>query len=153
MKIIGRIGVSILLSLLLAWAVLFLSYFGNVLWKQFKGERNVSHFLKAVQQQHYDEAVSRFGEPLNKESLKQLQPFRLVKYGRINADFDDGCVCSGHAELTFQAKGAPITVPALFTLREGNKPGQICALMTKEQRASMPQLAQWNIVVCGSDSF
>lgn len=153
MKMIGRIDVFILLALLLAWAVLFLSYYGNVLWEQFKGERNVSHFLQAVQQQHYDEAVSRFGEPLNKESLKQLQPFRLVKYGRIKAEFDDGSVYSGHAELTFQADGLPITVPAIFALREGNKPGQICALTTKEQRAAIPQLAQWNIVVCGSDSF
>ncbi len=153
MKIIGRLGGFIVLFILLAWIVLLLGYYGKVELQKWKAERNTARFFKAVQYQRYDEAVRLFGEPLDQASLYELQPFRLVKYAGIKADFDDGCVCGGHAELTFQADGPPITAPAVFVLREGYKPGQVCALTSREERTVMPQLGSFNLVVCGSDSF
>ncbi len=142
-----------MLFIVLAGVVLLVGYYGKVELHKWKAERNTEHFLKAVQQQQYDEAVSLFGEPLEWKSLQNLQPMRLIKYSGVKAEFDDGCVCGGHAELTFQADGPPITVPAIFVLREGYKPGQVCALTSREHRAVMPQLGKWNNMACGSDSF
>ncbi|WP_091183816.1 hypothetical protein [Paenibacillus catalpae] len=142
-----------MLFILLAWVLLLVGCYGKVEVQKIKAERNAAHFLKAVQQQNYDEAVSRFGGPLDRESLQKLQLMRLVKYSGIKAVFDDGCVCSGRARLTFQSDGPAVTLDAVFALREGYKAGQICAGATKEQRLLIPQLAEWNIAVCGSDSF
>ncbi len=150
---VGRLGGFIVLFILLAWMVLLLGYYGKVELQKWKAERNTARFFKAVQYQRYDEAVRLFGEPLDQESLRKLQPFRLVKYTRVKAEYDDGCVCKGHAQLTFQSDGPPITVPAAFVLREGYKPGQVCALTSRETQTVMPQLGKWNITFCGSDSF
>jgi|GEM_PF-6308787 hypothetical protein len=152
-RIIGRIGGFMVLFILLVWAVLLIACYGNVELQEFKAEHNTAYFLKAVQQQNYVEATKWFGSSLDLEELQTLQSMRLVKFSRLKAVFDDGCVCSGHAELTFQAEGPPITVPAVFTLRDGHKPGQICAMTSGQERAVMPQLGKWNKAICGSDSF
>ncbi|MCM3630590.1 hypothetical protein M3194_24985 [Paenibacillus glycanilyticus] len=152
-KIMGRIGACMGLFIVLAWAALLLGYYGKVQWQKLQAERNTAHFLKAVQLERYDDAVSLFGEPLRRESLQALQPLRLVEYSRIKAVFDDGCVCGGHAKLTFQADGPAVTVDAVFSLGEGLKSGQICAGITNEQRLAIPQLGDWNKAICGSDSF
>lgn len=142
-----------MLFILLAWIVLLVGYYGKVELLKFKAERNTEHFLKAIERQDYDETIQWFGEPLDRESLQKLQPMRLVKYSGIKAEFDDGCVCSGHAKLTFQSDGPAVTVDAVFVLREGYRSGQICAGATNEQREVLPQLAEWNKSMCGNGSF
>ncbi|GLX68675.1 hypothetical protein [Paenibacillus glycanilyticus] len=149
-RIIGKVGMFIVMGIGLAWAVLFAGYYINVELNKHKAEREIRHYLQAVQQQDYNKAVRLFGEPLDGDRLQQLQPFRLVKYSQVKADFDDGCVCSGRAKLTFQTDGLPVTVDAVIALRAEYKPGQICAGATKAQHSALPALAEWNKVNCGS---
>ncbi|MFC5652243.1 hypothetical protein ACFPYJ_24640 [Paenibacillus solisilvae] len=41
---------------------------------------------------------------------------QLVSFHRIRAEYDDGCVCLGHVQLTYRDHGQLVSYPAVFTL-------------------------------------
>lgn len=156
MKLFWKAGRIILLSLLLLYATVLLFYYGRVILNQKSVEKHVGAFLKAVQEQHVQEAVEQYGGVIDMESMRVLlqEGSRLLSYSRVKAEFDDGCVCGGHVDLTFEVNGKPLHVSAIFTLGPGNKPSQICALTPSgTERGSIPALSGWNRNICGGDSF
>jgi hypothetical protein len=157
LKRLWKAGRIVLLSLLLLYFAVLLVYYGRVLLNQKSVEKKVGAFLKAVQERHVQEAVERYGGAIDMESMRVLleaEGSRLLSYGRVKAEFDDGCVCGGHVDLTFEVNGKPLNVSAIFTLGPGNKPRQICALTPSgTERGSIPALSGWNRTICGGDSF
>jgi hypothetical protein len=153
LKLIWRIGAS----LLMLWLVFLLVHQGIVLLQKLKVEKNTSAFLKAVQSKDFGKAAELFGSSIDLEKMRKLheeEGFRLLDYDHIRAEFDDGCVCTGHADLTFRVNGEPLNVSAVVSVRSGNKPGQICAITPSgTERVSIPVLSEWNLIACGSDSF
>lgn len=157
MTMLWKAGRIILLSLILLYLAVLLVYYGHVILNQKSAEKKVGAFLKAVQEQHVQEAAERYGGDIDVESMRvllQVEGVRLLSYGGVKAEFDDGCVCGGHVELTFEVNGKPLNVSAIFTLGPGSKPRQVCALTPSgTERGSIPALSGWNRSICGGDSF
>jgi hypothetical protein len=153
LKIVWRIGAS----LLLLWLIFLLVYQGRIIIQQTKVENNTAAFLKAVQSKDFRKAAELYGSSLNLEKMRILHEedgFRLLGYDNIRAEYDDGCVCTGHADLTFEVNSKPIKVSAIVSVGSRNKPGQICAIYTLgTEHGSIPALSKWNLIKCGSDSF
>jgi hypothetical protein len=153
LKIVWKIGAS----LFLLWLVFLLVYQGKIILQQKKVEDNISAFLKAVQSKDFWKAAELYGSSINLEEMRILHEedgFRLLDYDNIRAEHDDGCVCTGHADLTFEVNSNPIKVSAVFSVGSKNKPGQICAITPSgTKRGTIPALSKWNLITCGSDSF
>jgi hypothetical protein len=153
MKLTLRLGAS----LLLLWVVLIFVFYGKVLVQEWKVERNTAKFLNAIQSKNFGKASELFGSPIDLIRMRKLhedEGFRLEDYDQIKAEYDDGCVCTGRAELTFKVNGKPINVSAVFSVRPGNKPSQICAITPSGiKQGSIPELSEWNLIACGSDSL
>ncbi|SFS72683.1 hypothetical protein [Paenibacillus sp. BC26] len=142
---------------MLFWLVLLCGYYGKVFVQEQKVERNTAQFLDNIQSKNFSKAEELFGSPIDLEGMRNLQDnkgFWLEAYNHIKAEYDDGCVCTGQAELTFHAHGKSIDVSAVFSVGKGNKVGQICAITPPGvKRGSIPELSEWNLIACGSDSF
>lgn len=153
LKLIWRIGAS----LILLWIVFLLVHQGIVLLQKIKVEKNTAAFLKAVQSKDFGKAAELYGSPIDLEKMRKLheeEGFRLLNYDNIRADYDDGCVCSVHADLTFKVNGEPLNVSAVVSVSSGNKPGQICAITPSgTELGSIPVLLEWNLIACGSGTF
>ncbi|MDF2962663.1 MAG: hypothetical protein K0S39_4398 [Paenibacillus sp.] len=153
MKLIWKTGVF----LFLLWLIAFLVYQGRVVLNQIEVVKNTAAFLKTVQSQNFDKSAELYGGSINLEKMRKLhveEGFRLLSYDRIIAEYDDGCVCSGHADLTFEVDGKPLSVSAIVTVSQGNKPGQICAITPLgTEKGSIPVLSEWNLIACGNGSF
>ncbi|WP_028547438.1 hypothetical protein [Paenibacillus sp. UNC451MF] len=157
MKIVWQLGAAILLAGLLACLVILLVYHGIIAKYKHDLTSNTSAFLNALQSQDYEKAANLYGNSLDIDKIRKLdenQGFRLLSFDNISSNYDDGCVCTGKAELTFEVKGAPLNVTAIVTTGTDYKPGQICAITPSGvKRGSIPELSEWNIAACGSDSF
>jgi hypothetical protein len=86
--------------------------------------------------------------------LHEEEGLQLLSYDNIKAEYDDGCVCTGRADLTFEVNGKPLNVSAILSVGPRNKPSQICAITPSGiEGGSIPVLSEWNLIACGSDSF
>jgi hypothetical protein len=154
-KSIGYIG--LLLS------GMYLLYQVTLPWNPTAIQKHTVSFLRAVQEQNYERAAELFGWEDRKtegskasswERLAEEEEVRLLSFGNIRAEYDDGCYCSGHAELVFEVNEKPMQVNAVITFGVGSKPKQICAITPPGmQGGSIPQLAAWNLLACGNSSF
>jgi len=146
---------------LLLWVLFVLGYYGVVVWNKMSGQKIISSFLSSVQVQQYAQAaefldggagadIAGMMQKLNREDR-----FRLLSYDHVSAEYDDGCVCTGHAELTFENDGKPLpAVRAVITFAPGNKLSQVCAITPSGvERGSIPGLTEWNRMFCGGSSF
>jgi len=143
--------------LLLIWLVFMLAYQGFIAKLQHDLKRNTRAFLQEIQSQNYTKAAELHRGSIDLASIRKLDEmdgFRLLSVDRVTAAYDDGCVCTGKAELTFAVKGEALQVSAIVTSGTDYMPGQICALTPPGiKRGSIPELSQWNLAACGSDSF
>ncbi|UJF33823.1 hypothetical protein [Paenibacillus hexagrammi] len=120
-------------------------------------------FLSAVQEQNYEKAAAMLGWEGEKTEGNQVSAWarlagevgvRLISFNNVHAEFDDGCYCTGHANLVFEIDGEPLEVRAILTFGKWGKPKQICAITPSDMRSrSIPQLAAWNLLACGNGSF
>jgi hypothetical protein len=86
--------------------------------------------------------------------LSEEEGVRLLHFSNVRAAFDDGCYCTGHADLVFEVDDNPMKVRAVITYGVGARPKQICAITPSEmQDGSIPELAAWNSLACGNSSF
>ncbi|TYP69800.1 hypothetical protein [Paenibacillus methanolicus] len=139
------------------WVLLFAVYYGHAAYQKVQAVRHTSAFLHELKQEEFRQAVTHYGEPLDGEGLRLLherEAFKLADYGHVRAEFDDGCVCVVHAELTFETKAKMVETDAIITLRKGKKPGQVCAITPSGvERGEIPELDAWNRIVCGHDDL
>jgi hypothetical protein len=153
LKILQKVVVSVLLL----WVIFLLTYYGNVLLNQNEVEKNTASFLKAVQARNISVAPDFFGSSLDIENVRKSlreDGFRLLSNDYVKADYDDGCVCTGHVDLTFEVDGKPLKVSAIFTVGPGNKPYQICVLTPSGiESGSISELSKWNLHACGGGDF
>lgn len=142
------------------WLLFILAYYGVVFWNKMSGQKIISSFLSSVQAQQYEQAAefwdgkagSDFAGIMQK--LNEEDRFRLLYYDHVSAEYGDGCVCTGHAELTFENNGKPLPVRAIVTFSPGNKLSQVCALTPSGvERGSISGLTEWNRMFCGGSSF
>ncbi|MBE1444840.1 hypothetical protein [Paenibacillus sp. OAS669] len=143
--------------------IMFLLYKVTLFWNPIAIQKQTVSFLKAVQEQNYDRAAELFGwegqkTAGSKESAwKQLaeeEGVRLLSFSNVRAEYDDGCYCTGHADLVFEVNGSPMQVRAVITFGAGARPKQICAITPSGmQGGSIAQIAAWNSLACGNGSF
>jgi hypothetical protein len=143
------------LALLFSWVVLLLVYYVGVFLDKYEVEKNTSIFLDSVIARNVnaapDFALSRTEQEKVKKHIEE-DGFGLIGYERITSDFSDGCVCTGHVDLILQATEQAMKVSAVFTVKEGNKPNQICIYSPPGvERGSIPVIAKWNEFACGAD--
>lgn len=105
MKLALKIGVPIFLLLI----VLLLVYRATLMWNPFVMQNKTKSFLKAMQEQQFDEAASLFDGNNNKETLLQemlalheQKEMKLLTYRNVKAEYDDGSFGTGQANLTFE---------------------------------------------------
>ncbi|MEF3301565.1 hypothetical protein [Paenibacillus sp. GYB003] len=143
-------------SLLLLWFAVLVVHAAQIALKRKAAEMRTTSFLMAMQAQRFDLASERYAGEIDTERLERLHDdgFRLVSYSAVKAEYDDGCVCGGHADLTFEANGKPLHATAVFTVGSGYRPKQVCVLTPSgSERGPIPELSEWNMLVCGGDSF
>ncbi|MBW7454556.1 hypothetical protein ACFOLF_29515 [Paenibacillus sepulcri] len=86
--------------------------------------------------------------------LHEEQDFRLLSYNRIQADYEDGCVCTGQVQTTFEVDGNPLHTTAILAFDSDYELKQLCAVTPPGvKRGSIPELSGLNLIACGSDSF
>jgi hypothetical protein len=143
--------------------VMYLVYKSTLFWNPLGIQKQTVSFLRAVQEQNYERAAELFGWEGRKtegskasswERLAEVEGVRLLSFSNVRAEYDDGCYCTGHAELTFPVNEKPMQVSAVIAFGVGAKPKQICAITPSGiQGGSIPQLAAWNSLACGNSSF
>jgi hypothetical protein len=110
-------------------------------------QKEITSFLNRVIAQDLNVATDFYLSHVELEAIRQnvnQGGFRLLSFNGVEGEYDDGCVCTGHVNLTFDNNGEPLTVSAVFT--DGK---QICAVSPTNERA--PVLSNWNKYACGGD--
>ncbi|MFC6233407.1 hypothetical protein ACFQI7_37430 [Paenibacillus allorhizosphaerae] len=116
---------------------MFLLYKVTLFWNPIGIQKQTVSFLKAVQEQNYNRAAELFGwegqkTAGSKESawkkLDEEEGVRLLSFSNVSAEYDDGCYCTGHADLVFEVNESPMQVRAVITYGLGARPKQICAI-------------------------
>lgn len=149
--------------LMLLWCVMFLLYKVTLFWNPIGIQNQTAAFLRAVQERNYERAAELFGWEGQKTAgskasawrrLAEEEGVRLLSFSNIRAEYDDGCYCTGHADLIFEVNGNPMQVRAVLTFGNGARPKQICAITPSGmQGGSIHKLAAWNSQACGNSSF
>jgi hypothetical protein len=144
-----KIVVWFLTGVLVLWMIIIVIYYGNIFINKYQVEKNTAKFLDRVIANNMDAAPDFAGSYSELEQVEKIlagDGFQLVGYERIQPDFDDGCVCTGHVDLVLKVEEKPLKVRAVFTVKEGNRPNQIC-IMTPLRS---PEISQWNRYACGA---
>lgn len=152
-----RISLNIVCAFVGLWLAVFIIYRVTLMWNGGAAEHKTEAFLDAVQQRGYERAAKLYGGTIEAEvwtadmrKLHEEKGFKLLSYDNVKAEFDDGCYCSGHADLTIEVDGRPLEVVAILTFANGAKPGQICVITPSGQKAgSIPEIEGWNRLACG----
>jgi hypothetical protein len=152
------IGVMVVL-----FGVMLLVYKVTLFWNPIGIRKQTVSFLRAVQEQDYNKAAELFGWEGNKavgneanawKRLFEEEGVRLLSFSNVRAAYDDGCYCTGHADLVFEVDENPMMASAVITYGVGARPKQICAITPSElKNGSIPQLVAWNALACGNRSF
>jgi hypothetical protein len=141
--------------LLGVWLALAGRYRATVMWNQWDTEKKTAAFFEAVQARDDEEAIRRHVEPSDRMlAMLKENRFKLLSYDHVSAEFDDGCVCTGHVDLTFEVEQKPLEVEAVVTFTDG-KPRQVCAIghPSGVTPGSVPELVAWNEVFCGGGGW
>lgn len=137
---IGFIAYAFFLLLLLIFLVPLSKYIA---------QKEITSFLNRVIAQDLDVASDFWLSNSELDAIRhnvEQGGFQLLSFDGVEGEYDDGCVCTGHVNLTFDNNGEPLTVRAIFTTSE---PKQICALNPSDER--VPILSKWNKYACGGD--
>lgn len=149
-KLALKLGISI--------AIIVVLYQFTIYWNPVAIQNKTAAFLDKVKEQKYEDAYALYGGVANPDNwtdgmrkLHNEEGFRLLAYDNVKAIYDDGTFGRGHADLTFEIDGKPLKVDAVLTFGSGAKPRQVCAVRPPGiQPGSIPELAAWNQLVCGS---
>lgn len=143
--------------------IMFLLYKVTLFWNPIGIQKQTVSFLKAVQEQNYDRAADLFGwegqqtngsKEIAWKKLAEEEGVRLLSFSNVRAEYDDGCYCTGHADLVFEVNESPMQVRAVITYGVGARPKQICAITPSGmQGGSISQIEAWNSLACGNSSF
>lgn len=129
----------------------------GVLWNPSAIRKNNEAFLESVKEQQFEQAAKLFdGSIENDNWLSDVQRlhedghFKLLSYGNVKAEFDDGSFSTGHADLTFEINGQTISTSAILTFGHGGMPKQVCAITPPAfKQGELPELDEWNQIMCG----
>lgn len=157
LKLLMRAGAFLLLGCLAVVSIRT----GYIAYEQHRAEKATAAFLEAVQLRQFEQAAQLHANAVSfghfdafRETFREDGGFRLLTYGGLDAEYDDGCVCTGKVHLTFETNGEPLSVAAIFTVGPDYMPNQVCALTPSGvARGSIPGLSAWNMAFCGGDSF
>lgn len=146
---------KIVVALLGLWLLFFLVYRGSFMWDQMTAQKKTAALLDAIQVQKYGEIADLYaGTKDGFQKMQGEQGFRLLAYDHVTAHYDDGCVCTGNASLTFEVGGKPLQVHSIVTLSPEGKPNQVCTIHPSgTERGSIAELVTWNRMFCGGGSF
>ncbi|MGF7036746.1 hypothetical protein J2T17_007821 [Paenibacillus mucilaginosus] len=141
MKKAIRIGFTVYMILL----VLFIVF--RIPLSKYIVEKEITTFLNRVIAKDSNVASDFYTRHIEQDTIqKNLEQggFHLLSFSDVEGDYDDGCVCTGHVNLTFDNDGEPLTVRAIFTDSK-----QICAISPANERFSVT--TKWNKYACGGD--
>ncbi|HZG84101.1 hypothetical protein [Paenibacillus sp.] len=113
-------------------------------------ERQLSSYLNQVIERDPDVASEFYLSHTDLATIAQHVKeggFELQSFKNVEGEYDDGCVCTGHVDLTFDNGGEALTVRAVFTT---GSPRQVCAI-TPSGQEDIPVLTKWNKFACGGD--
>lgn len=112
-------------------------------------EKQLTSYLNQVIERDPNVASEFYLSNTELETIKQnvkQDGFQLLSFKNVEGDYDDGCVCTGHVDLTFDNAGESLTVEAVFTT---GSPRQVCAI--RPGKEPVPVLSEWNEFACGGD--
>ncbi|MFE5321958.1 hypothetical protein ACFQ88_25125 [Paenibacillus sp. NPDC056579] len=137
------------------WLALVLVYQAVAIGDVVSARQKTEAFFKAIQAQKYDEAEKLFAGAVDvSQKISLEESFKLLSYDNVRADFDDGCVCTGNAALTFEVDEKPLEVHAIVTFSSEGMPQQVCAVHPPgAERGFIAELRAWNRMFCGGGSF
>ncbi|WP_426445372.1 hypothetical protein ACP26L_18880 [Paenibacillus sp. S-38] len=141
MKKAIQIGFSISVMLLALFTI-----FRIPLSKAFV-EKEITTFLNGVIAKDLDVASDFYTHHIELETIQQnleQDGFGLISFSDVEGEYDDGCVCTGHVNLTFDNNGEPLSVRAVFTDSK-----QVCAMSSSNER--FPVTSKWNKYAYGGD--
>ncbi|UUZ92075.1 hypothetical protein LJK87_42645 [Paenibacillus sp. P25] len=119
-------------------------YVGRIGYEKWQVTRNATEFFSLLIGGQWEQAADLTlagayqGDPERQQSRRMAwiermtalkeQGFYPVAYRHVTADFDDGCVCTGHVDLTFQHGDRTVTYRTVFTLHKDYRVNQVCPL-------------------------
>lgn len=137
-------------TVFIAYLLLILVFvLGKVSLSKYMVEKEMTSFLKQVIDRDPNVASEFHLSNTELETIKQNVKqggFQLKSFKDVEGEYDDGCVCTGHVDLTFDNAGKSLTVEAIFTT---GSPRQVCAI--RPDKESVPVLSKWNEFACGGD--
>ncbi|MDQ0063462.1 hypothetical protein [Paenibacillus harenae] len=143
MKLIMKIAIFAVAGYL----VVLLAYQVVIRIEVFKAERSAGRFFDRLAAGRLDEAAKQLSMTAGSDGKAETaqegwrshiqalkdKGFYAVSYRGLEVDYDDGCVCSGRADVSFMADGRKRTHRVIFTLGDQDRVRETCLFLSDSE--------------------